>query len=100
MTTKQQQNKTTTMATTSTIVNEMMDRFTDALDRGQITGMYNYGDLIDYMDDEFFQRLNNTLKEKDITNKRLVMKAAFDMLDANEMVCGGMRDIFNDEFAA
>jgi hypothetical protein len=51
------------------------------------------------MDDEFFQRLNNTLKEKDITNKRLVMKTAFDMLDANEMVCGGMRDIFNDEFA-
>jgi len=87
------------MATTSTIVNEMMDRFTDALDRGQITGMCGYGDVIDYMDDEFFQRLNNTLKEKDITNKRLVMKAAFDMLDANEMVCGGMRDIFNDEFA-
>jgi hypothetical protein len=83
----------------TTIVNEMMDRFTDALDRGQITGMYNYGDVIEYMDDEFYQRLNNTLKEKDITNKRLVMKAAFDMLDANEMVCGGMRDIFNDEFA-
>jgi hypothetical protein len=67
----------------TTIVNEMMDRFTDALDRGQITGMHNYGDLIDYMDD-----------------KRLVMKTAFDMLDANEMVCGGMRDIFNDEFAS
>jgi hypothetical protein len=83
----------------TTIVNVMMDRFTDALDRGQITGMHNYGDLIDYMDDEFFQRLNNTLKEKDITDKRLVMKTAFDMLDANEMVCGDMRDIFNDEFA-
>ena len=90
------------MATTSNIVNEMMDRFTDALNRGQITGMFSmcgYGDVIDYMDDEFYQRLYNALKEKDITNKRLVMKTAFDMLDANEMVCGDMRDIFNDEFA-
>jgi len=86
----------------TTIVKEMMDRFTDALDCGQITGMFymcGYSDVIDYMDDEFFQRLNNTLKEKDITDKRLVMKVAFDMLDANEMVCGGMRDILNDEFA-
>jgi hypothetical protein len=87
----------------ATIVKVMMDRFTDALNRGQITGMFamcGYGDMIDFMDDEFYQRLNNKLKEKDITDKRLVMKTAFDMLDANDMVCGGMRDIFNDEFAA
>jgi hypothetical protein len=87
----------------ATIVKVMMDRFTDALNRGQITGMFamcGYGDMIDFMDDEFYQRLNNKLKEKDITDKRLVMKTAFDMLDANEMVCGGMRDIFNDEFVA